>query len=166
MSGGRLELWEPTHPRWSELMNTVEEEGQTRFATFEAEFHEASYLLVALQGESITGFLRAVIQRIGPDMGCPPLNHKGKFPKEAKILAFAVRPLFQNRGIGRALQSELVRLAEEWGCYQIRSHSDGHRKANHSLKMSLGFAIHPIVRGDDKEGVYFIMSLKGECYSL
>ena len=156
----KLELWDITHPRWPELLTVIEEEGQTNYVTFKADFHEASYLLVALRGEQIAGFLRAVLQAIGPDMDCPPLLFKGRPLLEAKILAFAVRPPFQNQGIGRALQTELIRQAKGWQCYQIRSHSDGHRKANHHLKLSLGFAVHPIVRGDDKEGVYFIMPLQ------
>lgn len=155
----QLELWDSTHPRWVELMTVIEEEGQTDYVAFNADFHEASYLLVALQGEQIAGFLRAVVQPVGPDMGCPALEFKGEPLSEAKILAFAVRPAFQNEGIGRALQTELIRLARKWKCYQVRSHSDGHRKANHALKLSMGFAVHPIVRGDDKEGVYFIMPL-------
>lgn len=158
----QLELWTPAHPRWFELVQIIEEEGQKDYVTFEAEFHRESYLLVALQDRQITGFLRAVVQPIGPDMGCLSLTFKSEVLREAKILAFAVRPPFQNQGIGRVLQAELIRLAKEWNCYQIRSHSDGHRKANHYLKMLMGFAVHPIVRGDDKEGVYFVMPLKEE----
>ena len=155
----KLELWDATHPRWPELMKVIDEEGQTTYITFEAEFHEKSYLLVALQGEAIAGFLRAVVQAIGPDMDCPPMTFRGKILTETKILAFAVRTPFQNQGVGKALQHELIRLAKTWQCYQVRSHSDGYRKANHHLKVSLGFAIHPIVRGNDTEGAYFIMPL-------
>ena len=51
-------------------------------------------------------------------------------------------------------------MAKTWNCYQVRSHSDGYRKANHHLKLSLGFAVHPVVRCNDREGVYFVMPLR------
>ena len=45
------------------------------------------------------------------------------------------------------------------GCYQIRSHSSGDNQANHYLKLSLGYGVHPIIRGEDQRGVYFVLPL-------
>jgi GNAT superfamily N-acetyltransferase len=79
---------------------------------------------------------------------------------EAKIMAFGVASGWRRRGIGRALQEATITHARGLGCYQVRSHSGGKSDANHQLKLAMGFAIHPIVRGEDREGCYFIMPLR------
>lgn len=140
-------------------MHVVSEEGQHRWATFEAEWHERSHILVAHHDEEILGFLRYVVQPIGPDNDCPPVCLEEKYLREAKILAFAVRQAYRRRGIGRALQERLIEIARTDGLYQIRSHSGGESSANRALKLALGFGVHPIIRGDDHRGAYFILPL-------
>jgi hypothetical protein len=42
----------------------------------------------------------------------------------------------------------------------MRSYSGGDNVANHHLKLTMGFGIHPVVRGEDLGGVYFVMPLR------
>jgi GNAT superfamily N-acetyltransferase len=155
-----IEEWKIQHARWSELLELVSQLNQGDWFTFTAEWHSSSYVLVALRGTVIVGFLRFVLQDIGPDMDCPPIQWKGKNLQEAKVLAFGVLPFQRRRGIGRKLQEVLRQRAQALNCYQIRSHSSGDNLANHQLKLSLGYGVHPIIRGDDRRGVYFILPLR------
>jgi GNAT superfamily N-acetyltransferase len=152
--------WNEEHPRWPELVEVIETLHQGNWVSFSAGFHRSSHLLVALQGEAIAGFLRFVVQEIGPDDDLPSVEVDGIPLLEAKVLAFGVLEAFRGQGIGRALQDGAIRRAEELGCYQIRSHSSGSHAANHRLKLAMGFGIHPIRRDEDKRGAYFILPLK------
>jgi GNAT superfamily N-acetyltransferase len=154
------ERWPADHPRFDELCQIIASEQQTRLFTFTADWHLSSHTLVVLHGTTIVGFLRFVVQEIGPDNEQPAVYLNGVALIEAKIVAFGVIADARNRGVGRTLQQAAISWARELYCYQIRSHSDGWRKVNHHLKLSLGFAVHPIIRGDDQEGAYFIMPLR------
>jgi GNAT superfamily N-acetyltransferase len=156
-----IEEWNATHARWPELLAVIAEQDQTGWADFSADFHWSTHMLVALEEARIAGFLRYVVQPIGPDAGCPPLALAGRVLTEAKILAFGVAPERQRRGIGRALQLRCIGDASERGCYQVRSHSGGDHPANHQLKLALGFGVLPIVRGDDTRGAYYVLPLVG-----
>jgi GNAT superfamily N-acetyltransferase len=155
-----VEGWDPSHPRWEELLAVIEAEGQLRWTITNADYHCSDHMLAALDGDEIVGFLRYVRQPIGSDSDCPPVLLNGEVLIEAKVLAFGVVPNHQRRGVGRLLQLEAIHQAQVQGCYQLRSHSAGKYTANHHLKLSLGFAVHPIVRGDDRQGVYFILPLR------
>ena len=155
-----VEEWDSHHARWSELLTVVTQLQQNDWFTFTAEWHYSSRVLVAQRGTEIMGFLRFVVQEIGPDTDCPPVEWKGENLREAKVIAFGVLPAQRGQGIGCKLQEALRQQAEALGCYQIRSHSSGDNVANHRLKLSLGYGVHPIVRGDDRRGVYFILPLR------
>lgn len=161
-----IDEWDATHPQWPALMQVIAAHGQSDWVAFHAAFHQSSHLLVAQQGEQIVGFLRFVIQEIGPDADCPAVLLDGVVLTEAKVLAFAVDPAHQQRGIGRALQEALLRAAKARGCYQVRSHSSGDHTANHHLKLAMGFGIHPINRGADNQGVYFVMPLRADRFDV
>jgi GNAT superfamily N-acetyltransferase len=117
-------------------------------------------VLVALDGESLAGFLRFVTQQIGPPDVCPPLLMNGEPLIEAKILAFGVPESYRRRGIGTRLQRAAIDLARELGCYQLRSWSLAHYTANHALKLKLGFAAQPEQRANGQQGFYFVLPLK------
>lgn len=157
--GVHLEAWDSAHPRWADLLAVVDGQGQSDWVAFTADFHQSTHMLVALGAERIAGFLRYVVQAIGPDAGCPPVALDGRTLREAKILAFGVDPARRRQGIGRALQLRCIAEARERGCYQVRSHSGGDHPANHALKLALGFGVQPIVRGDDARGAYYILPL-------
>src|SRR6185436_6771878 len=116
-----IEEWDDHHPRFPALMDFIHREGQSDWATFNADWHQSSHLLVARRAQALVGFLRFVIQPIGPDADCPPIQFKGGNLLEAKVLAFAVDKAYQRRGIGRQLQETLIQRAQALGCHQIRS---------------------------------------------
>lgn len=145
---------------WIEAHKLGDKLEQGDWLSFKAEWHLSSHLLVAFEGEIVVGFLRFVLQPIGPDMDCPAVVVEGVELIESKVMAFGVAPARRQQGIGRALQLAAIELARELGCYQMRSHSSGDNNANHRLKLAMGFAIHPIVRGDDNQGCYFLMPLR------
>lgn len=155
-----IEEWTSDHPRWSALLGVVEAQGQSDWLVFHAGWHAGSHVLVAHEAGNVVGFLRYVRQEIGPDAGCPPVELDGVPLTEAKVIAFGVDPARRGEGVGSALQHALLRAAKDQGCYQVRSHSGGEHTANHHLKLMLGFGVHPIVRGDDTRGVYFVMPLQ------
>ena len=155
-----IEEWTSEHARWSELSALVTQLDQSDWLSFTGEWHYSSHVLVAQRGSEILGFLRFVIQDIGPDTDCLPVQWKGENLREAKVIAFGVLPSQRRQGVGRTLQEALRQRAEELGCYQIRSHSSGDNLENHQLKLSLGYGVHPIIRGDDRRGVYFILPLR------
>lgn len=125
-----------------------------------ADFHQSSHALVAVVKDEVAGFLRFTVQEIGPDRDLPAVHFKGAALTEAKVLAFGVKAHFQNLGIGKALQEQTIQQAKVLGCYQVRSHSGGESKANHHLKLSLGFGVHPTLKDDDDpHGVFFVKTL-------
>ena len=99
------------------------------------------------------------MQSIGPDAGCPAVVLDGRELIEAKVNAFGVEPGARRQGIGTALQLAVIERARSLGCRQVRSHSGGDHPANHRVKLRLGFGVHPIVRGDDTAGCYFVLPL-------
>jgi GNAT superfamily N-acetyltransferase len=148
-------LWVAAHELGLQL-------GQTNWLAFRAEWHLGSHLLVAMADGQVVGFLRFVLQSIGPDMDCPAVVVKGVALIEAKIMAFGVAQERRRQGIGRKLQAAAIDHARTLGCYQVRSHSGGESDANHQLKLAMGFAIHPIVRGEDRQGCYFLLPLRSQ----
>lgn len=82
---------------------------------------------------------------------------------EAKIRAFHVLPKHRNRGVGTALQRQVLALAPALGCYQVRSRSELSRGANYAIKRKLGFGMHPAVRtfadGRTSPGVYWVKAI-------
>jgi GNAT superfamily N-acetyltransferase len=159
MSELSIEQWGDLHPRWRELVQIVADEQQEEWFSAHYEWHRSSHVLVALIDEVICGFLRFTTQVIGEDADCDPVMLNGIPLIEAKVFAFAVVARFRNQGIGRALQRNALHYAVKLRCYQVRSHSSGKNEANHHLKLSMGFGIHPIIRDDDNRGAYFVMPL-------
>ncbi|MEZ4726791.1 MAG: GNAT family N-acetyltransferase [Caldilineaceae bacterium] len=156
----RIAEWDDSHPAWSHLLSVIEQAGQHNWVNARYPWHRTSHLLVATQGSTIVGFLRLVTQAIGADEELPPTLLDGEGLIEGKVMAFGVGEAHRRQGIGRALQEAALGLAQRLGCYQLRSHSSGSNPANHQLKLSMGFAIQRIIRGEDRQGAYFIMPLQ------
>ena len=55
----------------------------------------------------------------------------------------------------------MITRARELGCHQVASYSCYDKEANYHIKLSLGFAAQPEVHGDNEQGVYFLMPLRG-----
>lgn len=155
-----VEIWNPDYPRYPELTALIARLGQEDWVAFKADWHLADHMLVALSSGEVVGFLRYVIQEIGVEEDQPPFTHNGETLREAKVIAFGVAPEHRRKGIGRALQGRLIEESRAAGLHQIRSHSSAQNTENHRLKLSLGYAIHPLVTSRGKDGAYFVLPLK------
>ena len=160
-----VEEWTPEHPAWLNLLDLIEGLDQKDWTAFTAVWHLSSHFLVAHQQGIPLGFLRYVIQYIGADADWSPIYLQGEVLTEAKVIAFGVAAANLRQGIGRCLQEVLIRRAAAAGCYQIRSRSDASHTANHQLKLSMGFAIHPLDKMGERDGAYFILPLRSRSKS-
>lgn len=159
MTTVRIEEWHAEHPRWNEVTSLIKQLGQTDWVAFNAEWHLSSHMLVAHTTEGLLGFLRYVVQEIGVEEDLSPITLNNAVLTEGKVIAFGVATNKRRQGIGRALQDQLIHDCRARGCFQIRSHSDEANIENYQLKLSLGFAIHPLIRTDRKNGAYFLLPL-------
>ena len=141
---------------WKQLWPVVEQLEQQPYIEVQAEHFRSSHVFAALVEGRPVGFLRFVVQRLGEDEGRPPLVFRDEVLYEAKIIAFGVLPEERNQGLGRSLQLEAIRRAQELGCCQVRSRSAYENDANYHLKISMGFGIQPSLENDS---VYFLMAL-------
>jgi GNAT superfamily N-acetyltransferase len=149
---------EQGHSIWNALLEVAPSIGEeiVRQLTLQIDWAKSNHILVAMSGERPVGVLRFVTQRLGEDEERPPIVFRGETLVEGKVISFGVVPEYRNRGIGRALQEKAIELAREAGCYQLRSRSWYHSKANFHLKMSMGSGIQPSLQDDS---VYFIIVL-------
>lgn len=155
-----IESWLPEHSHYPELSVLIARLEQEDWVAFKADWHLGDHMLVALSGNEVVGFLRYVIQEIGVEEDQQPFMLNGETLHEAKVIAFGVAPEHRRKGIGRALQERLIGESHAARLYQIRSHSSAQNTENHRLKLSLGYAIHPLVADRGKDGAYFILPLK------
>lgn len=160
-----VEEWISEHPAWLNLLDLIEGLEQMDWAAFTAVWHRSSHFLVAHQQGIPLGFVRYVIQDIGADADWSPIYLHGEVLTEAKVIAFGVAATNRRQGIGRRLQEALIRRAAAAGCYQVRSRSDASHSANHQLKLSMGFAIHPLDKMGERDGAYFILPLRSHSKS-
>jgi len=161
--GFTLSSWDKSHPRWGDLWQVVEGEGQTHWVTGEyIEQFDPHYWLVATddETEAVVGFLMFIVQPIGPEHDCDPLELDGETLTQAKIIAFGVPAAHRRRGIGRALQRAAIWRAGALDCYQVRSYSSADHVANHQLKRAMGFAALPERRSEGEQGVYYLWPLR------
>ncbi len=155
----KIEQWDKTDSRWQELEKMMEAADQRRYLDVHFEWHLEHFWFVALMDGEIAGLLHYALQYIGDDDDCQRVVLNGNELTEGKVMGFVVVEKFRRRGIGRSLQQHAIAHARQQGCYQLRSHSSGDKHANHQLKLSMGFSIHPTIRRDDNAGAYFIMPL-------
>ena len=141
---------------WAQLWPVIEQLEQQPYIEVQAGHFRSSHVFAALVEDQPVGFLRFVVQRLGEDEGRPPIFFRDEVLYEAKIIAFGVLPEKRNQGIGRLLQLEAIRRAQDLGCCQVRSRSAYEYDANYHLKISMGFGIQPSLENDS---VYFLMAL-------
>ena len=154
-----IEVWDKSHPRWGELEDCLQELGQWRWFNTQCDFHVSETVLVAHSQQEVIGFLRLVVQEIGPDSDLPSHRLDDVMLVEGKILAFGVLPSHRGKGIGSTLLAEACVVGRLAGLFQLRAHSSGENQAAHRVLMRTGFGIHPIERHGDVEGGYFIKPL-------
>ena len=158
-----FEEWDASHPRFSEFLQFLQSVAadQVQFVVGEYYARYEPHLLVALDDRQVAGAIRFAVQPIGPEARCPVVHLGGTPLTEAKIHVFAVRPASRGHGIGTLLQRWVIARARDLGCHQVASYSCYDKEANYHIKLSLGFAAQPEVHGDNEQGVYFLMPLRG-----
>ena len=154
-----IRRWNKDHLHWETLSTLIDHLGQVDWVNFHAEWHLDSVMLVAHDDNEPLGFLRYVIQEIGADADLASIRLNNKILRESKVIAFGVNETMRRQGIGRQLQQALIEHSRQAGCYQIRSHSSLENKANHHLKLSMGYAVHPLVSSQHKDGFFFVLPL-------
>lgn len=152
--------WATDHPQWGEVQQLITALGQDKWMAFHADWHLSAHMLVACVEAQVVGYLRYIVQPLGAEEKRPPVMLKEERLTEGKVIAFGVAAAHRRQGIGRALQQALIERCRAQGCYQVRSYSSGSNEANHQLKLSLGFAMHPVIRGPDELGAYFVLGLR------
>ena len=155
-----IEEWRESYPNWAELQRLIDDLEQTDWVSFHADWHMSSHMLVALQSGRVVGYLRYVVQAIGVEEDEPAVTLRDQELTEGKVIAFGVKVERRRQGIGRRLQSRLIDECKAKRCFQIRSHSSPENQANHALKLSMGFAMHVLVREQGKAGAYFLLPLR------
>jgi len=159
MDGLTISVWNSDHPQWPSLSTLIEQLGQSDWVAIQGDWHLESILLVAhIDGQPV-GFLRYVIQEIGVEEDLDAVRLGNQALREAKVLAFGVAEPMRRQGIGARLQQTLIEHSRQAGCYQVRSHSSRYDRPNHQLKLSLGFAVHPLPAKSDRDGFYFVLPL-------
>ena len=155
--------WRSTHPRWAELEQFFDTHKDTMQEVIRGYDQRDSRVLVASLKSQIVGILRFIVIPIGPDVGLPAVELADEDLLQAKVMNFFVLPSFRRKGIGRRLQEEAIALATSLRCYQLVSFSYSEHKANHKLKLSMGYAVQPEFRQQGKaHGLYFIMPLQSD----
>ncbi len=152
-----IEDCRPGDPYDQAAHDLAEALGQAEYFAYDAEWHLETHTLISVASGCLVGFLRFAVQEIGSDCDRPSLTLRGKPMREAYVLAFGVAEDHRRRGVGTALQNELIERATALGCFQVRSRSAGERLANHALKVSLGFGVHPTKATDG--AVFFVLPL-------
>ena len=135
----------------------IDELCQRRWVETTAPWHREDHLLAAFAGEEVIGFLRFVVQPVGPQSGREPVTIRGAEMLEAKIYTYGVLPAWRRRGASVLLQREAITLAMSHGCHQIRLHGRGGEDAYANLKAALASAGIQARRGVDRDGVYVVL---------
>ena len=158
-----IELWSWDEPRFDEWEALAEETDLTYIIALsrQQQIEENTHFLAALLDGRLVGLLLFIVQPIGPEMDVPVVtDREGQPLLEAKIRAFHVLEQHRNGGVGMALQKKALEIAPTLGCYQVRSRSELDKGANYSIKLKLGFAMHPANRtfrdGTKSGGVYWV----------
>ena len=156
----RISEWNTDHPRWSEVVRFFDDHEGGLPDVIQGYDQRDSRMLIASTDREIVGILRLIVIPIGPDDDLPPVKIDDKELRQAKIINFFVLPEFRRKRIGTRLQEAAISLARSLSCYQLSSFSYSENKANHRLKLSMGFAVRPEFRRNGQaRGLYFIMPL-------
>jgi GNAT superfamily N-acetyltransferase len=140
------------------VVDVAEKLGQKRYIVRDYPFAQSRLLLAALErGDDPCGFLLALVQIVGKEEGRSPILLNGQPMLECYVNAFGVLPDFRRQGIGQALQEAAIRIADDLGCYQMRSRSPVTATENYLLKLKMGYAVHPSTENDS---YYFIKRLR------
>ena len=160
----QISEWNRGHRRWPEVVDYFDKNQSGLPDLIDGYDQRDSRVLVAHTDETIIGVLRLIVIPIGPEDNLPAVKIDGQELLQAKVKNFYVSPEFRRQRIGTNLQKAAIALARSLNCCQLASFSYSHSRANHELKLRMGFTVRPETRGNQRHGLYFIMSLssKGE----
>lgn len=144
-------------PKFDALLATAETLQQAKYIVRIFSHAEQSVLFGAFQNGECLGFLRVLVQVIGSEEGRTSITSAGSVLREGFVEAFGVLPGYRRQGIGQELQAKAIAFCREQGCYQIRSLSPVTSTENYSLKLKMGYAIHP---NKENDSYYFIKTLQ------
>ncbi len=166
-----VERFKPTRPLWDQVLAHLERVEMTQ-QVLEADgsLHPNKHILGMRDGQEIVGHISFKKQPITIPAtewsGGQETLVMGKDDAqlyEAFVLTFAVDKTHRRLGYGRALQLAALDTTHELGCYQLRSWSSLDQPANHALKLSLGFSIHPSTHittdGQVISGAFFVRTV-------
>ncbi|KAA0225022.1 GNAT family N-acetyltransferase [Fimbriimonadia bacterium ATM] len=137
-------------------------------------FDERVLLWVALLRNEIVGHVSCKIEEVDW-ADCGELQRFEEKPDavqsrdlnvtEAFVQSFAVDPAYRRLGVGRRLQTAMVRACKKQGVSQLRSWSSCDAVENYRLKLSMGFCVVPsyyfVPRANKwSRGAYFVMKLR------
>jgi GNAT superfamily N-acetyltransferase len=165
-------LLAPDHAAWHAYLAHVERVGHRRWLPVDGADLPlpASEHLAVLLDDDVVGHLSLLVQPLivpatawSGGVETPLRGPDGVPLAEAFVQTFAVDEAHQRRGLGSALQRAALARAATLGCHQLRSWSSLDARANHALKLRLGFGAHPAVYvasdGTPISGVYFVRAV-------
>lgn len=167
-----VEMIRPGHDLWSAFLGHLERSQMARQAVDEKGYPLPAHLYLGLTiVERVVGHVTVTVRDIvvpatewtgGKET--PLVDEDGDPLRELFVQTFAVDPDYRGQGYGRMLQEAALQIAEDKGCYQMRSWSSLDKHANFALKIRMGFAAHPttyqLPDGNEISGVFFIKQLK------
>ena len=160
MQGVEIQELRVGDPLWPQLLRYYDDHEEGFRESIPGYDQRDSRVLVAMHAKTIVGILRLIIIPIGPNDGLPAVCLHGNELLQAKVMEFHVLESHRRRGIGTRLQEAAVEVARADSCYQLASYSDDGLTANHMLKLSMGFGVHPVTLGTQgRRGLQFIMPL-------
>ncbi len=167
----QIERFSPDHALWNEYIAHMERQNMARWAVDEnCQPKEPLHFLGAIEQNHVIGHISLKKQILvapatewsGGEV-TPITRPDGSELHEMFVYTFAVDEDQRRRGVGQMLQLAALDLTRAAGCYQMRSWSSADHLANHALKISLGFSVHPAVQttssGLDVSGSYFTITV-------
>lgn len=172
-----IERISPDHPLWANFCAHLTRHDMARWVLkpnlpgtdTSCQPLPALYFLATVECDNVIGHIALKMQHIAlptanNEPPSSPLMTRDQCPiRELFVQTFAVDDKFRNQGRGRMLQLAALDLCRRLGCYQLRSWSSADKLANYTLKLSLGFAIHPAIQetpdGQQISGVYFVRTV-------
>lgn len=116
----------------------------------------SDHILAVIADNKVIAFHRMIVLPMGQHKDKPLITFEGEALIEAEGKAQGTAKEYRNQGIARALQEEVIRRAEEAGCYQLRSEIPYEVEQLFHLKISMGFGIQLNYRGNS---AYFVKAI-------
>lgn len=163
-----IEQLSPSHPLWPALIEHTTRHNMTRWIVDDQQrLLPECFCLGKVVDDKVVGHLVVRKQPLiipatewSQDLDHDLRDEGGRHLEELFVQTFAVNDNFRRQGIGSALQLAALQLGSDLKCVQLRSWSSLDKPENYSLKLRLGFCVHPAVDelpdGRKISGAYFV----------